>query len=80
MSFVCLTIATNKQKVYLRADQVIAIDKNPKNDLETVVLTSILTPQGPATYLVLDDAQSLAKAVTAALKTQEIQVPGPRIQ
>jgi hypothetical protein len=80
MSFVQVTIAGNKQKVYIRADQIMAVDKSPKNDLETVLITSIMSTNGPIMYSVLDAGEPLAKAIIAAMKTGELQVPGPRIQ
>ena len=50
--FVKLTMLPHKVDLYLRIEDIKTIQRNPENQLETIVSVNIMTPKGPFGYLV----------------------------
>jgi hypothetical protein len=58
-----LILSPNKAELYLDSNLIKILQKNPTNPLETLVTTSIISPKGPMSYVVLDNMDEVAEAV-----------------
>ena len=62
-----LTWFQNKLEFWMRAEDVLAIEKNPGNFLETVIVTPFSLDKGPVRYGVLEGIDEVAGLVNSAL-------------
>jgi hypothetical protein len=69
-----LTYATTKASFWIRAIEVRAVERNPGNLLETYVITTLMGPQGPVVYSVLESPEEVVEAVEDAIR----DAPGVR--
>ena len=63
--FVKLTMLPQKVDLYLRIEDIKTIQRNPENQLETIVSVNIMTPKGPFGYLVGDAPESIVTQMLA---------------
>lgn len=63
------TDALRNLPLFLRADIVLGIHKKPGSLTETILMTNILTAQGPVTFTILEAPQEAADAVNRALSS-----------
>lgn len=71
--FIRLTLSFNKQHIYLRADQIMTVERNKDNPLEVLITYSgTRGPQGIAVYIVLEPQEDIARGIVAAMKSGEV--------
>lgn len=66
--FIKLTNPGNRTPLYLRAQDIRTVEKNPQNPLSTVVMTSLITPRGPAIYEVVETQEEVMRLVDSSLE------------
>ncbi len=49
-----------KDEFWMRLEDIVAIQRDPANPLQTTVTTKLMTPKGPQIFLVLESADALA--------------------
>lgn len=70
-----LTEAAHKTTICIRAKDVMVCRRNPQNLLETIVMTIVMTPQGPLSYVVLESVEDVAERVNKAMAGQDPGLP-----
>lgn len=55
-----LTLSPEKTELYLRIVDIMVIRRNPENQLQTVVITCIMTNKGPMSYVVQEAPSEVA--------------------
>jgi hypothetical protein len=64
-----LTFANKTQDVFwMRTTDIRSIQKDPANLLQTLVVTTIITPQGLQTFAVLEPVDEIAAQVNNAIR------------
>lgn len=62
-----LTFAdANKNEFWISTDQIVSLQRSQKNLLETLVVTSLLGPQGPQAFAVLESPETVAYLVNSS--------------
>ena len=58
-----LSLLPSRMDFFIRADLILVAERNPNNPLETLITTSLRTPQGVAVYLVAESPEAVSKAI-----------------
>ena len=67
--FIKVTNSQNKNEIYIHAGVINLITRNNQNLMETVINTTIMTPQGMAMYMVVESPSEVHDLVEAALRS-----------
>lgn len=68
-----LTLSTTKQHIYLRADQIMTVERVFQNPLEVLVTyAGTAGPRGIAVYQVLESQDDIADGILQAIRSGEI--------
>lgn len=62
-----LTLTPARNEIWIRAKDIMRVQKNPDNLLETVVMTSLMTPQGPSIIVVFETCEEVGMMANRAL-------------
>ena len=62
---ISLTSADQKSRFYMRADMVRIVQRHPKNEMITLVITNVIGPQGPLAYEVLESPDVIAAQINS---------------
>lgn len=60
-----LTLSPERTDLYVRVQDIIIIQKDPKNALQTIVQLALMTPKGPLSYAVQESPSEIASQMTA---------------
>lgn len=61
-----MTNSQNKTDIFIKPELIRSVEKSPKNLLQTIVITNLMTPQGLVTYEVSETPEEIARRIEIA--------------
>lgn len=75
-----LTDAHSRAEFFLYADMVRVVQRQPRNEMVTLVVTNIIGPQGPLAYEVLEAPSTIAALINVSSSHREPTPPRQLLQ